>query len=280
MPAASPDHRHSAELLTPHLRTAWLGRTLHLLDATDSTNTEIQRLSGGRAPHGTVVWADRQTAGRGRRGRQWFSAPGTSLCVSLLLRPPGEALRDRSWLPWVPLAAALGLAAGITRGSALQAHLKWPNDLLFGAEKVGGLLCENLPASGQSPALIVGFGLNVNSPRQDFPPELQSLSTSLAEQAGRPLDRHRLLADILNELEPRLDAASRADLASLRAAYRHSCTTLGKRVRVDLAESRSVEGTALDIADSGALLVQPDALPDSPTPEVVEVLAGDVVHLR
>lgn len=275
------DRSYSAAVISASLTTQRLGRTIHLFDRVDSTNSIAARLGQEGAPHGTVVSADDQTSGRGRRGRPWHTVPGQSLCVSILLRPDCPAGTDRSWLAWIPLAAALGVAEGIASSISRSPQLKWPNDLLFGSKKVGGLLCESLGTSGQAPLLVVGIGINVNLAAQDFPDDLRTTATSLTLECGRSVDRGPLLAAILNRLEPRLDAICRSELDSIRQDYRRACATLGRRVRVELQERVPLEGMASDIADSGALLIVPDApTATSPTPRVVEVLAGDVVHLR
>ncbi len=272
----------SPDIVTSLLSTTHLGRTLHLLDQTDSTNSATAQLAQEGVPHGTVVWTDRQTAGRGRRGRTWYARPGTSLCFSVLLRPSLPLAPDPLWLGWIPLASAVGVAAGIERSLSISSTLKWPNDLLIQERKVGGLLCESLGSADRAPLLIIGVGLNVNLRPDDFPDELRGCATSLAGEGEAPVDRSQLLAHLLNELEPRLEHVCRGDLDQAREEYRQRCVTIGRLVRVDRqGDAIPLEGTAVGISDSGGLLIQARGGAAGPGPsEVVEVLAGDVVHLR
>lgn len=271
----------SPESVTAALTTKALGRTLHLLDHCDSTNSVATRLAQEGAAHGTVVCAEHQTAGRGRRGRLWYDQPGASLCCSLLLRPAAPESAEASWVSWIPLAAAVGVATGVHDAIQVTISLKWPNDLLLHNKKVGGLLCERIGAVGTTPLFVIGIGLNANGSPSTFPAEFRNQATSLQATTGQPIARGPLLAHLLNALEPRLQAVLSHDLHRLRQDYERACATLNKLVRIDLPAGQRIEGTAIGLADSGALLVRPAVAPGSaPAPEVVEVLAGDVVHLR
>ncbi len=274
-------HDLSPESVTAALTTKALGRTLHLLDHCDSTNSVAMRLAQEGAAHGTVVCAEHQTAGRGRRGRIWHDQPGESLCCSLLLRPAAPGSEESSWVSWIPLAAAVGVATGVHDATKVSINLKWPNDLLLHNKKVGGLLCERIGPVGGSPLFVIGLGLNVNGSPSTFPAEFRDQATSLRATTGQPIARGPLLAHLLNALEPRLQAVLSNDLRSIRQDYERACSTLNKLVRIDLPAGQRLEGTAIGLADSGALLVRPSvAAGSSPAPEVIEVLAGDVVHLR
>ncbi len=239
------------------------------------------RLAQEGAAHGTVVCAEHQTAGRGRRGRLWHDQPGESLCCSLLLRPAAQGPAETSWVSWIPLGAAVGVAVGVQDAIHVSLSLKWPNDLLLHNKKVGGLLCERIGPVGTTPLFVIGLGLNVNGSPNTFPVEFRDQATSLRATTGQPISRGTLLAHLLNALEPRLEAILRNDLVRLRHDYERACATLNKLVRIDLPAGQRLEGTVIGLADSGALLVRPTVGPDSnPASAVVEVLAGDVVHLR
>ena len=138
------------EAVAASLRTRVFGRRLHLLQQTDSTNSALLKLAQAGAEHGTVVCADYQTAGRGRRGRAWFSRPGDGLCFSLLLRGRRLLSDNAHWPAWVPLAGGTAVALGIADTVTVTPALKWPNDLLLDGRKLGGILSESVLTTCQS----------------------------------------------------------------------------------------------------------------------------------
>lgn len=256
------------------LTTATLGRTLHVLDSTSSTNTLAVSLAQQDAPHGTVVVAESQTAGRGRLGRHWYSPPGKNLYCSVLLRVPVSRDRVGAWLSWTPLIAPLAAAQAVRAVARLASSVKWPNDVLVGNRKVGGVLCESGDLHAAAPYVVVGLGLNVNIEAGEFPEELREIATSLAMEAGQSFDRAVLLAAFLSELEVRCDAFLAGRDADLHREYEQRCSTVGRRVQVELAHGERVEGLAESIQRDGALRVVRDGrLP-------VDIRTGDVVHLR
>ncbi len=229
----------------------------------DSTNRWLLDEARAGAPEGLVVVADHQTAGRGRRGRTWSAPAGSSLLVSVLLRPRLDIGRAHV----LTMAAGLALRAAVEQAASVHAGLKWPNDLVVNDRKLAGLLAEtDLSADGELSAVVIGVGCNVEW--HDFPPELAVGATACNLEAGRSVDRAAVLDSFLDDLALRLDT-----LDAVPAAYRTALSTLGRRVRVDLG-TRVIEGTATDINDLGKLLVTTD----DGSPEIVSV--GDVVHLR
>src|SRR5947207_2099632 len=165
----------------------------------DSTNRHALELARQGVPEGLVVVADHQTAGRGRLDRTWEAPPGSSLLVSVLLRPALEP----ELVHQVVMAAALGLADAVGEVAGFTPELKWPNDLVVGDRKLAGLLAEREPGSAAfRPAVIVGAGVNVNWPA--FPPELAELATACNLEAGRAVDRDALLEEYLARLGHRL----------------------------------------------------------------------------
>ncbi len=264
-----------------HLSTRILGQSLCLLEETDSTNTVATALALQGAKDGTTVVADQQTAGRGRRGRSWFSPPGVNLyCSVIVLRQPSPE-RKAHWLPWIPLASALACADAIQQETSLTPSLKWPNDLLVNDRKMGGLLCESACRWDGIPFVIIGIGLNVNLDRDRFPDDLRASATSLLAEIGRPVDRARLLAGLLAQLERRLEMLALEPIERLRQEYSDRCSTLGRRVLVALAQGDQVEGIADSIAESGGLQIIRSGTPSASShPELLEIHAGDVFHLR
>lgn len=231
-------------------------------DAVDSTNRFTLDEARAGAPEGLVVVADRQDAGRGRRGRTWTAPPGSSLLVSVLLRPRLDA--DRAQL--ATMTGALAMVEAVERVAGFAPGLKWPNDLVVDGRKLAGVLAEaDVSAAGEVRAVVVGIGVNVQW--DEFPDELATVATSCNLEAGRPVDRGELLSAFLDALERRLAEPDR-----VVDDYRARLATLGRAVRVDLGE-RVVEGTATDIDGHGHLVVR--------TADRDEVVAaGDVVHLR
>jgi BirA family biotin operon repressor/biotin-[acetyl-CoA-carboxylase] ligase len=263
------------------LATTSLGQRLYLHHRVASTNSEASSLAHAGAAHGTVVVAESQSAGRGRRTRTWHSPAGTNLYCSVIVRGKGRTGRSAEWLSWIPLASALATAEAVHSVASVPLALKWPNDLLHHERKVGGILCESAHASADAPVVIIGIGLNVNLPHASFPEELRSTATSLYEISRRSIDRNRLLAQLLYELEQGLDELTSHGPDRLRQAYIARCQTLGRRVRVLLGAKEELLGTAESISPDGALRVRPlPTAPTAPPPPLVDIHAADVVHLR
>ncbi len=243
----------------------------------DSTNRYLLDEARAGAPEGVVAVADHQEAGRGRLGRTWSAPAGSSLLVSVLLRPAVPVER----LMLVTMAAGLALAEAVEQVAGIAVALKWPNDLVVGDRKLAGLLAEadlGTPASGL--AVVVGAGCNVQWPSPGapgFPPELVGTATACNLEAGHPVDRDALLDAYLARLALRYHGFTGSEGPDgLRADYRARLSTLGRRVRVELAGGRApVVGLATGVDDSGRLVVEPEA-----GGGVLELAAGDVVHLR
>ena len=205
------------------------------------------------APHGAVVTAGHQSAGRGRHGRAWAAEPGESLLFTVVLRPTLPP--DR--LSWVPLAAGLAVADAVERVAGVPAQVKWPNDLMLGGKKSGGLLAEAVHgARDRTPVVVLGIGLNVN--QQAFPPELAEKATSVALEAGRPVERAALLAALLDALERRYDALAAGDEDALIHAFERQMHGLGQPVGVRYPGTARapLEGVVLGVAPDGALRLE------------------------
>lgn len=211
-----------------------------------STNDRAAAWLREGGPHGLVVTADTQSAGRGRNGRTWCSPTGGNLYVSVGLRV-ASARRD---LSAVGLAVGLGLYEGL--GELEGLGLKWPNDVLVGERKLAGVLCES--RWGEEVELVVGFGVNVR--RDGIDPAVVEIAACL-EDAGGQTQRVPLLASVLGRLEARLDAFLIFGFEPLREAYLRANVQIGTAVRVD-AGSEVFEGVAEDVDDDGALRVRTD----------------------
>jgi BirA family biotin operon repressor/biotin-[acetyl-CoA-carboxylase] ligase len=197
------------------------------------------------------VVADQQTAGRGRRGHTWFSPPGAGLYVSVVLAPATARVDPMRATMLLTLAAGVAIAEGVEAATSLAADLKWPNDLLAGGRKLGGILAE-----GSGDTVVLGYGLNVLATA--FPPELVDRATSLESALGRVVDREALLAETLAALSQRYDDLldGRFD-AILDAWRRRAPAASGTRVAWT-TNSGTLSGVTQGIDDHGALLVRVD----------------------
>lgn len=184
------------------------------------------------------------------------------------------------WLSWVPLTTALAVAEAVQTVAATSLALKWPNDLLLDERKVGGILCESSLAIPDNPIVVIGIGLNVNVPRELFPDELRPIATSLFESSHRLIDRNRLLAQLLLDLEQSLDELRDHGPSRLQQAYQRRCSTLGRQVRVILGADEELLGTAVAITADGTLQVRPSTATPGTDNALVNVRAGDVIHVR
>lgn len=251
--------------LQQDLRAALVGTRfathIHHFAAVDSTNTQLLAAAAQGAPEGTVYIADEQTAGRGRGGHAWHSAPGEGLYVSVLAKP---SLRLREAL-WISLATGLAAQAAIHQVAGVQVDLRWPNDLLIGAQKLGGILVESSAGSGDDAPLhyaVIGIGINLN--HESFPDDLYPLATSLRLVAGHPQDRQLLLVALLRALDHELtllEDSSAANAAKpsttlLERFVAHSNWCFGRRVQVP--EQGGYTGTTAGLDDRGFLLVDAD----------------------
>jgi BirA family biotin operon repressor/biotin-[acetyl-CoA-carboxylase] ligase len=242
-----------------------LRRAVHFFPECPSTNEIIRNLARSGEAEGALAIADYQTAGRGRLDRTWCSPAGSSLLFSLLLRPPIPPSRALQ----AAMAVSLGVIEGLRLECGLTARLKWPNDILLGCRKAGGILCELGLDGERLDYAIVGVGLNVNFDPlgvEGIPPD----ATSVLIELGRPQPRIALLRAILEEMEPLYRAVCRGE--SLRAEWARALETLGQYVRVALPEEE-ITGKAESVDENGALIVRLRNRSQR------TILAGDVVHL-
>ncbi len=263
------------------LTTTWLGRRIELFDCLPSTNREAVQLALAEVEHGTVVAADSQTAGRGRLSRTWFSPPGANLYCSIILRMMRPPNRLTEWLSWLPLISALAAAEAIEQVSSTNVSVKWPNDLLISERKVGGILCESGTGTRSGPFQIIGIGINVNVDPEDWPADLSDSATSIWQERRIVVDRNRLLAQLLLELEQCLDELAIHGTDRIALAYYQRCSTIGRTVQATLANGDVVVGLAEGIGQDGSLRVRPQATqPGSGTPELVHLRVADIIHVR
>jgi BirA family biotin operon repressor/biotin-[acetyl-CoA-carboxylase] ligase len=242
------------------LDTKFIGRCAVYQASVSSTMDLARQEAEGGAPDGTVVVADEQTQGQGRRGRQWVSPPGGNIYATIILRPGRWDIRS------LGMVAPLAVCEAIDTAADVRSVIKWPNDLLIEGRKVGGVLIDTRLRGDEVDFALVGVGINVNfDPSQHE--EIREMATSLASELGRELSREELLAAFLNRFE-RLYLAARSD-ESVYEAWKARLETLGRRVEVRLGD-RMEEGIAEDVdADGNLILRRTDG-------STVVLAAGDV----
>ena len=226
---------------------------LHFSAVTDSTNSDAVEAARAGAPHGCVYFADEQLAGRGRGNNSWLSTAGEGLYVSVLLRPRFSLAR----LPLLPLAAGLAAAAAVKSVSGVVADLRWPNDILLGSRKAGGILVEAHTEDHCVSYAVVGIGINVH--QQNFPPDLATPATSLDLEAGRRISRKPLLIALLKSLEREaLALEDAAACTALCARLEQASTWIRGRV-VEVHGPQACTGVTAGLDENGFLLVQTSA---------------------
>lgn len=246
-----PDLLSAAELES-RMKTDWAGRQVFYENEVDSTNNWAKRLAESvvNPPHGTLVVAEQQTAGKGRRGRPWASPAGCAVFMSLILKPdilPASA-------SMLTLVAALAVSQGIEKACGCQTLIKWPNDIVASNKKVCGILTEMSTELDCINYVVVGIGINVNN--EQFPPELMDKATSLLLETGREHSRAALICAVMEAFE-RLygEFAKTRDLSGLKEEYIRAMVNLDRQVRV-LAPGGGLNGTARGITDGGELVVE------------------------
>jgi BirA family biotin operon repressor/biotin-[acetyl-CoA-carboxylase] ligase len=247
-----------------------LWREVRVVGETGSTNADLLAEARSGAGEGLVLVAEEQTAGRGRMGRRWISAPRSALTFSVLLRPAGV---PAALLGWLPLLAGVAIASALRETAGVDASLKWPNDVIAGGAKLAGILAERW-----GDAIVLGTGINVFQRRDELPVPTATSLLLAAPMAGVDT-RERLLTAVLGELARRyrgwLDQPQPGDPdgCGLREEYLRRSGTVGEAVTVLLPGGQDLTGTAVGIDAAGRLEMRTPA-------GLVQVSAGDVVHLR
>lgn len=223
----------------------------------DSTNSTAMTWAAQDAPHGSLVIAEQQTAGRGRQGRSWQAASGQNLLFSIVLRPSLPVSR----LNLITLAASVAVSDALSSlGHPLHPTIKWPNDILLESKKCCGMLLESSLAGRGKATVVLGVGLNVN--QLVFPAEINETATSLALQAGRPILRAPLLAHLLARLEYWIESLTRDEGGSVRQVYAERLHAVGEQVTLRFAgRTETVSGIVHGINDMGALRLLTDEGP-------------------
>lgn len=246
-----PDLLNADDLLARLGRTTVIGRDIRVFQQTNSTNDIVDKLARDGVKEGAVVFAEAQTKGRGRLGRQWISPAGKGLWFSVLLRPdlrPQEATR-------ITIAGATALWRAIHDVAGLRADVKWPNDMLINGRKVAGILTEMNAELDHVKYVILGVGLDVNQTATDFPAELRRVATSLRVETRRPVSRAELATAILRELDRDYRRVCQGAFAEVADEWEEHCATLGQQVGINIG-NRTLRGRAEALDDDGALLLR------------------------
>ena len=249
----SDTHGLDAQTIRTYLGDCpWL---IRLFAETDSTNTILKKMAQQGTPAGTVVVADRQTAGRGRMGRSFLSPGGVGVYLSALIRPdclPTELMH-------LTCAVAVAMCDAVEKAFGFRPGIKWTNDLVVGTRKLGGILTElGLdPQTGQVDHAILGIGINCGQTESDFDESIRSMATSVRMVTGREADRNRLIAEMIKALEA-MDRELLSSPAAILERYRRDCITLGRDVSI-LRGDDVFHARALDIDDAGGLIVRYDS---------------------
>ncbi len=249
--------------VTRELNTKVLGRKVYYFDSLSSTMDVAMQLGMKGCPSGTLVLAESQTKGRGRLGRGWFSPKYKGIYLSLILRPkllPAQA-------SILTLLAAVGICEAIKDIAGIDTQIKWPNDILVGQKKLGGILTELMASVDEVNFVIIGIGLNVNNDKKT----LVSAATSLKEQRKEFINRISLLQELLRKIEGNFLLLEKKGSQSIIEKWRRYSITLGKRVKV-YCQREHIEGEAVDIDMDGGLLIRNDS------GIIKKVMSGDVVH--
>ena len=246
------------------LRTRVLGWEIDYHPEVGSTQDVAQSLAIRGAGEGTTVIAEKQSGGKGRIGRKWESLPG-SIAISIILRPAIQPLEA----PKFTIIAGVAVAEAIEEITSIKPRLKWPNDIIVGGKKAGGILAEMSAEMDRINYIIIGIGINVNAEREFIPAEIQGIATSLKEEGGKEISRVKLVQGILEKLESLYEEFTEGGFEPIRQRWKALSNTIGERVVITGARGK-MEGEAVDMDQDGVLIVRKDD-------GVIErIIAGDV----
>ena len=248
--------------IADQIHTKWAGKTVHFAREIDSTNLWIKRLAKEGAPEGTLALAEFQSAGRGRLGRSWEVPEGTSVMMSILLRPKFEP----QYAPTLTLVMGMAVAKAV-KNLGFDVSIKWPNDVVVSHKKICGILTEMGVRDGKIDYAVIGVGINVNI--KEFPEEMADKATSLYLESGKEFDRSQIPGLVMEAFEEYYEKfAATCDLSGLKEEYESILANYNQPVRVLAKEP--YEGVARGITDGGELLVE------KTDGTIVAVSAGEV----
>lgn len=234
-----------------YLTTKYIGQEITYYESVPSTQDVAHRLAHEGAKEGHVVIADEQTAGKGRLGRSWFSPSGTSISLSLIVRPnipPQEA-------PQLTLLAAVSVVLGIEKTTPLKCDIKWPNDILCNGKKVVGILTEIQSDPDAIHSVIIGIGINANHKKEHFSSEIRQKATSLRIESGKEVNRAKLVANIFAEFEQLYELYLQKGFKEIKELWEKKAVNIGKSIVAKTLKGE-IAGVAKGITDEGILLLE------------------------
>lgn len=248
----------NTDLLIPEevslkLETSILGKQIVYRKELTSTQDIASKLAIKGAPEGSIILAEKQTSGRGRKGRPWISPPLGGLYVSIILKPEIKPFN----IIQLPLVVGVAVARAIKVVTQLPAAIKWPNDIFIGTKKVAGILAEVKCNMDSVDYAIIGIGVNINTRMDELPLVLRNTSTSLSEAYGQSINRIEFLCRLLSEIETVYSDFVSSGYDPIRNQWRMLDNTIGSTVLVNDGKNEIV-GKAIDIDEDGFLLVKTD----------------------
>ena len=228
-----------------------IGNVIRVLPQTTSTNDEASRAALEDHPEGLIIFAESQSAGRGRMGRRWSSPAGRGLWFSVLLRPslaPSECTQ-------LTAASANALVRAIQSTTGITPEIKWPNDLLIKGKKIAGILTEMSAELEHVRSVVLGIGIDVNQTASEFPADLRDIATSLKLATGKTVSRADLAEEVLRELDREYARILAGQFTAVAEEWGSRCSTLGKQVTITMG-TRRVRGRAEALDENGALLLR------------------------
>lgn len=249
--------------------TSTIGKEILFFETIDSTNLLAIRLCEKDYPEGTVIIAEHQTNGKGRLGRKWLSPPRKNLYMSIILRP-NIYPKDAAILT---LLTSVACTTAIRKMTNTRVSIKWPNDLMIGNKKLGGILTEIKADMDRVSYAVVGIGLNINLDSMDFPKEIREIATSIKKESGQQMKRTEIAVSVLKELDSWYSTLMREGKKTIIEEWLRLSSTIGMDVRVTSGNT-ILEGIAVGINEEGMLMIR---LPDN---SLKRICAGDVQHLR
>ena len=267
------EQEYISDLLLPQeikngLFTDYIGQKIFYFPELKSTNIIAKVKASPRAEginEGTIIIAERQSAGKGRLGRRWFSPLG-GIWLSIILYPQ----LSPSYIPRITLMAAVAIVKAMERYAQIKSQIKWPNDILINEKKVCGILTEMSAELDMINWIVVGIGINANINQGEFPEDLKGNSTSLKEILGKKISRVRLAQILLEEFEKYYERLKRREFSSILKEGKLYSHTLKRKIKINMGE-KIITGEAIDINEEGALILKKE------DGELLEIISGTII---
>jgi BirA family transcriptional regulator, biotin operon repressor / biotin---[acetyl-CoA-carboxylase] ligase len=256
------------EKISADLKTKIIGKKIIYFPETDSTNTRAKQFAIDNCLEGTVILADSQTMGRGRMDRMWHSPVGTGIYMSIIVHP-GISIKE---LPKITLVAAVAAAEALSASANVNIIIKWPNDLLLNDKKICGILTELHSLGNEKSFVIVGIGINVNTPGEMFPADIAGIATSILKEAGQKIPRSAIIKSVIECFDRWYGVFLNGAFPEILHKWKAYSKIIGRRIQVKEADTQ-ITGTVIDIGSDGALMLE-DA-----NGCIYKIYSGDISYL-